>query len=203
MTDCRYTRPTPFSVPTKNVSTATRSSGLSSCQVMAVDGIMLSVSPNTFTQGTSYQNVTISGSSFTSSSYHQLSIDGGSSWSWATSAPTFNGSTSLTVAVSNTTMRTVYLRVCASYGSSACSGSVSVAIQAAVLAPSISSISPNPITYDPANAYQTLTINGSNFVSKPSITLTWTGQPGYALPSSQVTFISCPSREKRLQLKTL
>lgn len=56
--------------------------------------------------------------------------------------------------------------------------------------PHISSVSPNPITYDPADGYQTLTINGSSFVNKPSVTLTWTGQSGYALPSSNVTFIS-------------
>ena len=57
-------------------------------------------------------------------------------------------------------------------------------------APTITSITPNPITADAANGYQTLTINGTNFVSKPNITLTWTGQSGYALPASQVTFIS-------------
>src|ERR1035437_6606239 len=56
--------------------------------------------------------------------------------------------------------------------------------------PSISSVVPNPITADAANGYQTLTINGANFVNKPTLMLTWTGQSGYALPASQVTYIS-------------
>ena len=55
-------------------------------------------------------------------------------------------------------------------------------------APSISNVSPNPITADAGNAYQTLTINGANFVNKPTIILTWTGQSGYTLPASQVTY---------------
>jgi len=57
-------------------------------------------------------------------------------------------------------------------------------------APSISSVSPNPITADAANGYQILTINGSNFSNKPAITLTWTGQSGYALPASQLTYVN-------------
>ncbi len=62
-------------------------------------------------------------------------------------------------------------------------------------APSISSVSPNPITYDAANGYQTLIINGANFVNKPTVTLTWTVAPlppagGYIVPAAQVTFIS-------------
>jgi surface antigen len=56
--------------------------------------------------------------------------------------------------------------------------------------PSISSVSPNPITANAANSYQTLTINGSNFVNKPTLVLTWTGQSGFTLPASQVTYIS-------------
>jgi hypothetical protein len=38
--------------------------------------------------------------------------------------------------------------------------------------PTISSVSPNPITADAADGYQTLTINGANFVATPTITLT-------------------------------
>ena len=60
----------------------------------------------------------------------------------------------------------------------------------AAAAPSISSVTPNPITADPGNAYQTLTINGANFVNKPTIILTWTGQSGYTVAASQVTFVS-------------
>lgn len=60
----------------------------------------------------------------------------------------------------------------------------------AAASPSISSVSPNPITANADNGLQTITINGSNFVNKPRITLTWTDQPAYALPAERVTFIS-------------
>ena len=57
-------------------------------------------------------------------------------------------------------------------------------------APSVTSVSPNPIIADAANNYQTLTVSGANFVNKPTVVLAWTGQPGYTLPASQVTFLS-------------
>src|SRR5437016_10808764 len=43
-------------------------------------------------------------------SYHQFSTDNGASWNWATSAPTINSSTSMTVFVNITTARTDYVR---------------------------------------------------------------------------------------------
>ena len=54
--------------------------------------------------------------------------------------------------------------------------------------PSITSISPNPVTG--SNTRQTITIYGNNFISKPTLTLTWTGQVGYPVPAAQVIFIS-------------
>ncbi|GEM_PF-2430383 len=55
-------------------------------------------------------------------------------------------------------------------------------------APFISSISPNPV---PGSAsQQTITINGSNFINKPTVTLTWTGQSDYTVSSAQVTYVS-------------
>jgi GH25 family lysozyme M1 (1,4-beta-N-acetylmuramidase) len=54
--------------------------------------------------------------------------------------------------------------------------------------PLITSVSPNPVTGSASR--QTITINGANFVNTPSLTLTWTGQPGYTLPDAQVTFVS-------------
>lgn len=88
-----------------------------------------SVSPNQIALGSSYQDVTLSGSGFTSSSYHQFSTDGGSSWFWASNAPVFNSTTSLTVAVNNTISRTVYVRVCTSSSSGTCSNSSSITIR--------------------------------------------------------------------------
>ena len=55
-------------------------------------------------------------------------------------------------------------------------------------APTISSVSPNPVTGS-ASA-QTVTINGTGFVNKPTLTLTWTGQSGYTVPTAQVTYVS-------------
>jgi hypothetical protein len=57
-------------------------------------------------------------------------------------------------------------------------------------APQIASVTPNPIVADAANAFQTLTIDGSNFVDKPTVILTWSRQSGHTLSASRVTFIS-------------
>src|SRR6267143_1809770 len=70
------------------------------------------------------------------------------------------------------------------------SGQTAFTVIAPTAGPSISSVSPNPITADAANGYQTLTINGANFVNKPTLVLTWTGQPGYTLPASRVAYVS-------------
>lgn len=56
-------------------------------------------------------------------------------------------------------------------------------------APSISSVTPNPIAADPADGNQILTINGANFVNKPTVAVTWTGG-GSTLSSAQVTYVS-------------
>src|SRR5207244_2128688 len=70
------------------------------------------------------------------------------------------------------------------------SSAVPFQVVVAAPAPTLSTVTPNPITADPANGYQTLTLSGSNFVNKPTLILTWTGQPGYTLPASQVAFLS-------------
>lgn len=56
--------------------------------------------------------------------------------------------------------------------------------------PSITSVNPNPITADANNNYQSVTINGSNFVQPPTIKLTWTGQTNYTLPTTQITSVT-------------
>lgn len=65
-------------------------------------------------------------------------------------------------------------------------------------APSITGIRPNPVIG--SNSPQTITINGANFVHKPTVTLTWTGQPDYRLPDAQLTFVS--STELRMAITT-
>ena len=69
-------------------------------------------------------------------------------------------------------------------------------------APSIGSVVPNPITADPNNNAQTLTINGANFVSKPTVYVTWTApSPGSkTLSASQVTFINSSQLTMSIQL---
>jgi RHS repeat-associated protein len=122
------------------------------------------VSPSTLTQGTSYQNVTITGTNFTSSSYHQYSVSGGSTWAWATSAPTINSSTSMTIAVNDTIVQTAYFRVCASYGNTAsCSGSVTVTIQPpATTAPTVQSLPATSVTTTSAQMNASVNPNGSS-----------------------------------------
>jgi hypothetical protein len=67
-------------------------------------------------------------------------------------------------------------------------------------APSISGIMPNPVIG--ANAQQTITINGANFVNKPSIVLTWTGQPNYPVPSGQITYVNSTQVQMSINVTT-
>jgi len=135
-----------------------------------------SVSPELIEQGNSYQDVGFVGSDFTSASWHQLSVDGGNSWVAAQSAPIINGPNSITVGINNTIQRTALIRVCASYGSSACSSSVSVTIQesSAPITPVVTKVVPEVISqgtstrnvilqgeaFSSANRYQTSTDGG-------------------------------------------
>src|SRR5205807_1752996 len=52
--------------------------------------------------------------------------------------------------------------------------------------PSITSVGP----VVGSNSAQPVTVNGDNFVNKPTITLTWPGQPGYTVPPAHVTYIN-------------
>ncbi len=77
--------------------------------------------------------------------------------------------------------------------SGASSGQFNFSVVAPAGPPSISSVSPNPVTGSASR--QTITINGATFVSKPTVTLTWTVPPlppagGYVVPGAQVTFVS-------------
>ena len=96
--------------------------------------VVAGISPGIIAQGNSYQYVTLSGSNFGPASWHQFSIDGGVTWFPAQSAPEIISATSMRVAVNNTLVRTVQIRVCASFGSTSCSDSVWVTIEAATSA---------------------------------------------------------------------
>ena len=93
-----------------------------------VTPVLNSISPNTITQGTSSKLVTLNGTGFTASSYHQLSTNGGSSWTDAATPPTYLSSTQLSVYISNIVIQTIHVRVCASRGSSVSSGSQTVTV---------------------------------------------------------------------------
>jgi hypothetical protein len=124
-----------------------------------------SVTPSAITQGNSYQDVTISGTNFTTSSWHQFSTDGGVTWVPAQSAPTITSATSMTVGVNNTIVRTVRIRVCASFGSSVCSGSIAVTIQAATgeIASQLTDVLPTTIPQ--GSSSQNVTLTGTAFAS--------------------------------------
>ncbi|MGA2866771.1 MAG: GH25 family lysozyme [Verrucomicrobiota bacterium] len=65
---------------------------------------------------------------------------------------------------------------------------VSVKVTVPAPAPAISSVGPNPVIG--SNNPQTVTVYGANFVNKPTLTLTWTGESGYVAPAAQVSFVS-------------
>ena len=67
------------------------------------------------------------------------------------------------------------------------SSGTNVTVTSGTVAPTISSVSPNPVTG--STSAQTVTINGANFVDKPTVFVTWTGGSS-TLSSGQVTFVS-------------
>ena len=151
-----------------------------------------SVSPNPITADAAngYQTLTINGANFVSKPTIVLTWTGQPGYTLAASQVTFVSSSQLTISIKlGAAADSWTVKAVNPDGKS--SSAVGFQVLAPSLpAPSISSVSPNPITADAANGYQTLTINGANFVSKPTIVLTWTGQPGYTLAASQVTFVS-------------
>ena len=152
--------------------------------------VLASHRPTTITQGNSYQDVIISGSNFTASSWHQFSMDGGATWAPAQSAPVINNSTSMTVGVNNTVMGTVYIRVCASYGSSTCSGSVSVSIEASQteIAPRLEDVLPKII--EQGGGTQDVALTGAAFTSNNRYQFSWDDGSNWFVSSSIPTFNS-------------
>ena len=96
-----------------------------------------SITPNSFTkgQGGGVMAATIIGTGFTSQSWVQYSISGGALWADATTPPTFNSSTSLTIDVNTGTSETQDWRVCKAQGTgtgssnSECSGALVVTVK--------------------------------------------------------------------------
>ena len=135
-----------------------------------------SLSPNPMTASASTQTLTVSGSNFQSGA----SVTVGSS-TFSGSAVTFVSQTQLKVSVTENTAGTFGVTVTNPSGS--LSNSATLTVNAVPLTPSISSLSPNPMTAS-ASA-QTLTVNGSNFQSGATVKVGTTTFSGAA-----VTFVS-------------
>ncbi len=122
----------------------------------------------------------------------QYSINSGSTWSNVPSSSPYSGTTSASLVINpTTTSMSGYEYRCIIGGTCTTAwntNAVTLTVNQAAAAPSISSVSPSPVTGS-ASA-QIITINGANFVSKPTLTLTWTGQSDYQVPAANVTFVS-------------
>ncbi len=73
-------------------------------------------------------------------------------------------------------------------------------------APTITNVTPNPVIG--STTRQVITINGTNFVNKPTLTLTWNVPPlpptgGYKVPDSEVTFINSTQLQMSIITDTL
>ncbi len=148
-----------------------------------------SVSPNPVAGSASQQTINVNGVNFVNKPTLTLTWTGQPGYTVPSAQVTYVNSTLVQMAITTTTTPDNWtVRVTNPDGQSSSQSSFTVITPTA--APSITSVSPDPITADAANAYQTLTINGANFVNKPTLVLTWTGQSGYTLPASQVNYVN-------------
>jgi GH25 family lysozyme M1 (1,4-beta-N-acetylmuramidase) len=137
-----------------------------------------SISPTSMTADGAQHTLTIYGTNFQSGDYVQFKwTQGSGAGAWnAGSTPSISSSTQMTVSMNpGTVTDTISVRVCNS-GGTCTSGSQSVAVTAAVLTPTVTSISPTTMTAD--GAQHTLTIYGSNFQSGDYVQFKWTQGSG-------------------------
>jgi hypothetical protein len=161
-------------------SAGTCTSGSQSVSVTAavLTPSVTSISPTSMTADGASHTLTIYGSNFQSGDYVQFYwTQGSGAGAWNTgSTPTINSASQITESMNpGTVTDTISVRVCNSSGICS-SGSQSVAVTAAVLTPSVSSISPTSMTADGAS--HTLTIYGSNFQSGDYVQFYWTKGSG-------------------------
>ncbi len=126
--------------------------------------VISSISPNPLTYGSTADTITINGSNFVSGCTVTLKdlTNGGT---YAKSV-TYVSSSQIKVTANFTNNTATWS---AQVTSPTASNTVQFQVNAAVSAPVISSISPNPLTY--GSTADTITINGSNFVSGCTVTL--------------------------------
>jgi hypothetical protein len=135
-----------------------------------------SISPTSMTANGQQQTLTIYGSSFAAGNVVQFKWGAGSGanvWTNSNSSPTVYNSGQIGVAMNpGTVTDTIYVRVCASNGSSTCSaGTQYVSVTAAATGPSVSSISPTSMSANGQS--QTLTIYGSSFAAGNVVQFKW------------------------------
>jgi len=133
----------------------------------------------------------INGTNFQNGDYVQFYwTKGTGAGAWNTgNTPTIVSASQITVSMNpGTVTDTISVRVCNSAGTCT-SGTQSVAVTAAVLTPTVTSISPTSMTANGVS--QTLTINGTNFQNGDYVQFYWTkvpelgrGTPATLRPSS-------------------
>jgi hypothetical protein len=142
----------------------------------AVAPSVSSVSPTSMTANGQQQTLTVYGSSFAAGNVVQFKWGqgaGANTWTDSNSTPTVYNSGQIGVGMNpGTVTDTIYVRVCASSGSSSCSsGTQYVSVTAAVVSPSVSSISPTTMTAN--GQQQSLTIYGSSFAAGNVVQFKW------------------------------
>ena len=154
----------------------------------AVAPVITSVSPNPVTGSNSAQTVTINGTGFVNKPTVFVTWTGNSATIAATGV-TFLSSTQLQMSiVTQTNADNWTVRVTNPNGQA--SNTFGFQVVAPVVAPVITGVSPNPVTG--SNSAQTVTINGTGFVNKPTVFVTWTGNSA-TIAATGVTFLSSTS----------
>jgi hypothetical protein len=158
-------------------TTADCSSGAQSVAVTVAPAAptVSSVSPTAMTADGASHTLTIYGGNFQSGNIVQFKWGvPPNSGVWNNgSTPTINSASQMTTSMNpGTATDTIYVRVCRSASQTTTadcsSGAQSVAVTAAVAAPSISALSPS--SYPVSGSNQTMLINGSNFRSGATVT---------------------------------
>lgn len=150
-----------------------------------------SISPNPVTGSTSAQTFTLSGSSFVSGAKVQVAYaSNGYTFTNTNTNATFVSSTQLTVPITtSTTADTWKVRVQNPDGQ--LSGQINLVVNAPAAnpAPTLNSISPNPVTGSPSP--QTFTLTGSNFVSGAKVQVAYASN-GYTFlnTTTNATYVS-------------
>ena len=160
--------------------------------------VITSVSPNPVTGSASSQTMTINGTGFVSKPSVFVTWTGGSA-TIATTGVTFLNATQLQISINvGVTADNWTIKVTNPSGQVSNTFGFQVVAPAAG-APVITSVSPNPVTG--SNSAQTVTINGTGFVNKPTVFVTWTGNSA-TIAATGVTFLSSTQLQMSIVTQT-